>query len=135
LSLPHAGQAATPNGPIWLGAGCAAASGASYALFGAVMRQTMNNGVSAPLTMFISGLVGSISLSAFTLTRLDAAEIAAIAPDTWLMMATAGVFNFSAFVALSLALKALPVVAVNLINASQVAMAAAAGVMLFAEPV
>jgi DME family drug/metabolite transporter len=42
--------------------------------------------------------------------------------------------NFTAFAALSLSLKALPVVAVNLINATQVAMAAAAGVILFAEP-
>ena len=49
-------------------------------------------------------------------------------------MFAAAAFNFTAFVALAFALKSLPVVAVNLINASQVAMAAVAGVMLFAEP-
>jgi len=50
-------------------------------------------------------------------------------------MFAAGLFNFAAFVALASSLKVLPVVAVNLINASQVAMAALAGVLLFAEPV
>ena len=39
------------------------------------------------------------------------------------------------FIALSVALKSLPVIAVNLLNASQVAMAAVAGILLFSEPV
>jgi drug/metabolite transporter, DME family len=126
---------ATLNGPLWFGAACAAASGAAYALFGTVMRQTMNNGVSAPLAMFTSGLIGSIALSAYTMTRMTIDDLAGISEQEWGMMSTGGAFNLIAFVALSLALKSLPVVAVNLINASQVAMAAVAGVLLFAEPV
>ncbi len=118
-----------------VGAFCAAASGAAYALFGVVMRQTMNGGVTATLTMFISGLVGTISLWSFTVLHLGPETIAMTEPDQWIIMASAGVLNFAAFVALSYALKALPVVAVNLINASQVAMAAVAGVMIFSEPV
>ena len=50
-------------------------------------------------------------------------------------MGTAGILNFLAFIALSVALKSLPVIAVNLLNASQVAMAAVAGILLFSEPV
>ena len=118
-----------------VGALCAAASGAAYALFGVVMRQTMNGGVTATLTMFISGVVGTISLWSFALFRLGPQVIAMTTQDQWLVMSVAGVLNFAAFVALSYALKALPVVAVNLINASQVAMAAAAGVIIFAEPI
>ena len=118
-----------------VGSLCAAASGAAYALFGVVMRQTMNGGVTASLTMFISGMVGTISLWSFAMFRLGPEVIAMTSPDQWLIMSAAGILNFVAFVALSYALKALPVVAVNLINASQVAMAAAAGVIIFAEPI
>jgi multidrug transporter EmrE-like cation transporter len=49
-------------------------------------------------------------------------------------MFVSGSLNFTAFVALAASLKSLPVVAVNLINASQVAMAAVAGIVLFSEP-
>ena len=48
-------------------------------------------------------------------------------------MALAGVFNFIAFVAITTAIRVLPIVAVHLLNASQVAMAAIAGVTLFGE--
>lgn len=138
--LSHPSTSETPetsvtNHPVWFGAICAAASGAAYALFGAVMRQTMRGGVSAPATMFISGLVGTLSLWAVTLVKSGFDSIAVVDSSQWSMMAAAGVLNFSAFVALSVSLKALPVVAVNLINASQVAMAAIAGVLVFSEPV
>ena len=117
------------------GAGCAAASGAAYALFGVVMRQTLNGGVTASLTMFISGVVGTISLWTAAVLRLGIESIVATPTDQWWIMIAAGILNFTAFVALSYALKILPIVAVNLINASQVAMAAIAGVFIFAEPV
>ena len=85
--------------------------------------------------MFISGVVGTLSLWAVTLANSGLASLAVVNSSQWLMMAAAGALNFSAFVALSVSLKALPVVAVNLINASQVAMAAIAGVIIFSEPV
>lgn len=140
IILSHPSASETPatssmNLPLWLGALFAAASGAAYALFGVVMRQTLTGGVSAPATMFISGAVGTIALWSATLARSGVSPLAEIEIAEWWMMASAGVFNFTAFVALSLALKTLPVVAVNLINASQVAMAAIAAVLLFAEPV
>lgn len=99
------------------------------------MRQAMTGGLSAPATMFISGFVGMISLWSYSLFRLGWEPFTQVSPEQWMTMVTAGVCNFTAFVALSTSLKALPVVAVNLINASQVAMAAVAGVILFAEPV
>jgi DME family drug/metabolite transporter len=136
LSLPNAESASRVTSiPVWAGALCAAASGAAYALFGVVMRQTLTGGLSTSATMFISGVVGSIALWSVTLLRLGIGPIESIAASEWGVMLAAGIFNFTAFAALSTALKALPVVAVNLINASQVAMAALAGVILFAEPV
>lgn len=137
LSLP--GATARPSEsistlPVWLGAGCAAASGAAYALFGVVMRQALTGGLSAPATMFISGMVGTIALWSTTLLRLGIGPLETITVEQWSVMAAAGALNFSAFASLAVALKSLPVVAVNLINASQVALAAVAGVLLFAEP-
>ncbi|MDE0864178.1 MAG: DMT family transporter [Rubripirellula sp.] len=140
IVLSHPSTSQTPeksilNLPLWVGAMFAAASGAAYALFGVVMRQTLIGGVSAPATMFISGVVGTISLWSVALLRLGIEPIAAVDTSQWTMMTAAGLLNFSAFVALTVSLKALPVVAVNLINASQVALAAIAGVILFSEPV
>ncbi len=138
LSLPGATalkiESATPM-PVWVGALCAAASGFAYAFFGVAMRQALTGGMSAPATMLISGVVGTIALWSITLFRVGTGPLAELAGEQWAVMIAAGVFNFTAFAALSLSLKALPVVAVNLINASQVAMAAVAGVVLFAEPV
>ncbi|NND96791.1 MAG: DMT family transporter [Pirellulaceae bacterium] len=138
LSLPGAtvSPSESPSSlPLWVGALCAAASGMAYALFGVVVRQALTGGLSAPATMGLSGLIGTISLWSFCLVRMGVAEMMLVPEDAWLVMVAAGVFNFLAFVALSTSLKALPVVAVNLINASQVAMAAIAGVILFAEPI
>lgn len=134
LSLPD-GTSQPGAYPIWVGALCAAASGAAYAFFGVTMRQALTGGLSAPLTMFISGVVGTIALWSITFARLPLDVLSSHDASQWGMMVAAGVFNFTAFAALSLSLKALPVVAVNLINASQVAMAAIAGVLLFSEPV
>ena len=139
LSFPSTSTLPTESSSSFswsLGAICAAAAGAAYALFGVVMRQTLHGGVSASLTMFLSGAVGTVSQWAFALVRLGPESIVTTTTaDQWWVMSAAGVLNFFAFVAMSYALKALPVVAVNLINASQVAMAAVAGVWLFAEPV
>ena len=138
LSLPADAPrvvSSTSSLPLWAGALMAAASGAAYALFGVMLRRTLTGGLSPPATMFISGVVGTIALWSITVSRIGTSGIAEISSDQWGVMATAGMCNFTAFVALSIALKALPVVAVNLLNASQVAMAAVAGVFLFAEPV
>ena len=120
---------------IGLGSLCAALSGFAYAIFGTTMRQALTGGLSAPLTMFVSGSVGAISLWFVSLYRIGFEAIAAVPAEDWGVMGTAGILNFLAFIALSVALKSLPVIAVNLLNASQVAMAAVAGILLFSEPV
>ena len=51
------------------------------------------------------------------------------------MMSVAGVANAAGFLALGLSLKSMPVLYVHLVNSSQVAMAALAGALLFAEPI
>jgi drug/metabolite transporter (DMT)-like permease len=117
-------------GSLW-----ASISGFAYGFFGVTMRQTLRAGSASTHLMLISGVIGTITLWSFCWVNMGAAQIAATPMASWWTMIAAGVFNFSAFVAITTALKLLPVVAVNLINASQVAMASLAGVLLFREPV
>ena len=117
-------------GSLW-----AAVSGLAYAFFGVSMRQTLQTGIPARNLMLISGVTGSVALWAFCFATLGTATITSTSPTQWMLMVTAGCLNFSAFVAITTALRLLPVVAVNLINASQVAMAGVAGVILFDEPI
>ncbi|MEM9364910.1 MAG: DMT family transporter [Planctomycetota bacterium] len=126
---------ATATSPAWLGVVCAMASGLAYALFSSKMRGAMRGGMTAASTMWISGVTGSLVLWCIALYRLESGWWGEIPASLWQSMALGGVFNFVAFVALSRSLAILPVVAVNLINASQVAMAAVSGVFFFAEPV
>ncbi len=139
LSLP--GAAAPPSqvnssqSPLWAGALWAIGAGVAYSLFGVITRQTLTGGLSAPATMLISGMVGVAALTPFTVMRLGWEPISEVSRDQWGVMFAAGFFNFTAFVALTISLKALPVVAVNLLNASQVAMAAIAAVVLFSEQI
>lgn len=137
LSLPgsESPPSTTSSLPFWAGAICAAASGAAYSVFGVAMRQALTGGLSATLTMFISGVVGSVALWAIVFSWIGVGPLSSITISQWGIMSAAGVCNLSAFAALSASLKSLPVVAVNLINATQVAMAAVAGVLLFAEPI
>ena len=120
---------------VGLGSICAAMSGLAYAVFGTTMRQALTGGLSAPFTMFVSGSVGAIALWGFSFYRMGTDLILEVPPGYWGTMFIAGMLNFLAFVSLSISLKSLPVVAVNLLNASQVAMAAIAGIIFFAEPI
>ncbi|WDQ15612.1 DMT family transporter [Rhodopirellula sp. P2] len=130
-----------PNQPVdWLhspivGAVGAMASGLAYAVFSTSMRFTMKRGMLASMAMWISGVSGTVALAGIVAVRTGWSPIADIPAPMWQSMIWAGIFNFTAFVAISTALKVLPVVAVHLINASQVAMASLAGVIVFEEPV
>ena len=117
-------------GSLW-----AALSGLAYSFFGVTMRQTLQSGLRSSTLMFISGVTGSVTLWMFCFATLGSSAIASTSVSQWATMIAAGLLNFSAFIAITTSLRLLPVVAVNLINASQVAMAAVAGVLLFGEPV
>lgn len=139
LSLPRSESAlpdiAVSASGVLLGSVWAAISGLSYSFFGVTMRRTLHRGFKASQLMFISGLTGTVTLWAYTFVTVGGRVVGETTLSQWQMMSAAGMFNFLAFVAITSALRHLPVVAVNLINASQVAMAAVAGVFLFEEPI
>ncbi len=109
-------------------------SGASYAFLGATIRMVLQRGLTVPVAMCISGVIGSWLLLIVTLSRIGTDGIAATDARGWWGMALAGVFNAAAFFALSNSLRRIPVVAVNLLNSTQAAMAGVAGWMIFQEP-
>jgi drug/metabolite transporter (DMT)-like permease len=142
ITLSQSGQPASLTGvdaadAVWqrlLGAGCAVLSGMCFAVFSSTMRLVMQRGMQGTTAMWISGIVGSTALFAIVAAMGGLANLSEMPPTLWWSMGSAGVFNFLAFIAITTAMRALPIVAVHLLNASQVAMAATAGVVLFAEP-
>ena len=135
LTMPGSSVVPGNETPLWVGGVAAVISGLAYAFFGVMTRKALTSGLSQPLTMFICGVVGTVTLWPIAFFSVGVSQLATIQLTDWLIMSSAGIFNFSAFVSLTISLKALPVVAVNLLNATQVAMAAVAGVILFSEPV
>lgn len=135
-TIQTADEVTTTNASdILIGSLWAASSGLAYSFFGVTLRLTLQSGVKSTTAMFLSGLVGIVTLWPYIYWTLGAETVHATPMTMWATMAIAGLCNFLAFIAITASLKLLPVVAVNLINASQVAMAAVAGVMLFNEPV
>ncbi|TWU03210.1 DMT family transporter [Neorhodopirellula pilleata] len=116
------------------GAMFAVGSGVSFAIFSTTMRLSMQQGLQSATAMWISGMVGTTALLAIAFSRIGLESLDGLTVGLWQSMIFAGVFNFVAFVAITTAMRVLPIVAVHLLNASQVAMAATAGVILFSEP-
>ncbi len=125
-----------PAGTTWLLAGgvvLALSAGVSYAMLGAVIRRYVGHQVTLTSMLLVVSLTGVISLALATLAVAGAGEMIETTWQEWQTMLWAGVFNAIAFFALSKALHLISLVHVNLLNASQVAMAALAGTVLFDE--
>ncbi|MEX0586743.1 MAG: EamA family transporter, partial [Pirellulales bacterium] len=109
-------------------------AGAAYSLLGAVIRRTGSRRAPLSTSLLIVSGIGLVALAPASFLSAGAEQIGATTPADWTMMLLAGVMNAVAFFALSRALHLTNIVQVNLVNASQVAMAALAGVWLFGEP-
>lgn len=111
----------------------ASISGISYGACGVMIRKlTQDMSLSASLVIFSS--VGVVALVAHTFLLADPAVILAATKKCWLPMLGSGVFNAVAFFAVAGALRRIPVTFVNVLNTSQNAMCALAGVVIFHEP-
>lgn len=109
-------------------------AGIGYGSGGVMIRRCVTSHLSYSATIVFISSVGLFVMGPLAVARLGVPAIAAVNLDTWLSMLAAGVFNAIAFFAVNAAFKRLSVVRVNLLNASQAAMAAMAGVVLFGEP-
>jgi drug/metabolite transporter, DME family len=109
-------------------------SGIGYGACGVMIRRCVTSNLSYSATIVLISSVGAFVVGPLAVARLGLPAIWSLSGGTWLSMLGAGLANAVAFFAVNAAFKRLSVVRVNLLNASQTAMAAIAGVVLFAEP-
>jgi drug/metabolite transporter (DMT)-like permease len=118
---------------ISLGLIAAAASGVAYALSAVVIRSAART-ESIAVTLGTISLTGVVSLGVLSVWRNGLPALLATEPTALALMISAGVLNAAAFFALGKSLKLTTVAHANMLNASQVALAAIAGVLVFDEP-
>lgn len=118
----------------WFGILMALVSGSAYGINGVVIRGLARNTLPIESMMIVYSSTGLVCLGLLGGWGMGTQRIAAITADEWLMMGLAGFFNAIAFFSVTHALRLMNISHVNVINASQNAMCAAAGVLLFAEP-
>ncbi len=126
------------SSPVWIvaiGVVVACLAGAAYGTLGASIRWVRDQGTPLSSILFVSGMVGVVSLGAICVARGGVGPLLATTPRDLSVMVLAGVFNAIAFAALAAALHRSGLVFVNTLNASQTAMASIAGVLFFGEAV
>lgn len=123
-------------GPFAVMTGIAAAclAGTCYAMLTITVRHVVGKSVSPMTVVFVGTSTGFVCMSTLSLWRLGTAKMLETQPIDLAVMIGAGVFNLLAFLALAKGLQRTAVVRANVLNASQVAMCALAGMLLFAEP-
>jgi drug/metabolite transporter, DME family len=109
------------------------ASGFAYALQGSVMRRVMKGGLPVESLLLILSLVGIGLLGSWTFSRHGWQIVTQTTSGDWWVMLAAGVANAGAFFLLANSLRRIHVLHVQLLNATQTALAALAGWLLFAE--
>lgn len=122
-------------GIIVLGVAAAVGSGMAYAILNVTMRNAITQGASLPFMLVTVSVTGVCSLGLASYLRIGFDQMAATTPVEWLIMAAAGIGNALSFVALTISLRLTSVVYVNALNATQAAMAAFAGVVVFGETI
>lgn len=117
-----------------IGGGLAAlGSGIGFAFCGVIIRRALRSEMSHSAAVVVICTTGVVLCGPIGAAVLGLRGIAAIPAETFGMMLVGGIMNAFAFFAVSAGFQRLSVVKVNLINASQVAMAAIAGVVFFGE--
>lgn len=111
----------------------ACVAGLSYAVLGVTIRRAVIGVSTVSATTFCVSTVGLLSLTPWTVYRIGIDQMIQTDRTDFAVMLLAGVFNLIAFLALTRALQITTLVYVNALNASQVAMASVAGIVLFRE--
>jgi drug/metabolite transporter (DMT)-like permease len=122
-------------GRIWIVLGIAAAclGGAVFAALGTVIRFAARERVPVGTIVFVTTSMGVLSLGALSVVRVPTETLLATPPGQLGWMLAAGLSNFLGFLSITRGLQLTTVVRANLLNASQVALLAVAGVMFFGE--
>ena len=119
---------------VALGVVAAFFSGVSYALLGVAIRGAAQQGCPAATNVVVVGVAGVVMLLPICLVRSSFGELLETDRFSICWMLAAGLANAGAFIALTKSLQLVGVIYVNALNATQAAMAAVAGVIIFHEP-
>jgi len=109
-------------------------SGMAFSVLGVVIRRMVTAGAGSAPTLLVISIAGIISLGVLSIGQLGLDGLLATSPRDFAIMLGGGTFNAVAFFLLTKAFHLIPVTYVNVVNASQTAMAALAGVVYFHEP-
>lgn len=133
----HAAQAAegADASSRWtmLAVGAACLAGVMFATLSTVVRFAGTAKVPVASIVFVITAVGVVTLGSLSVWRLGSEQLADTPPEQFAWMVAAGSCNLIAFLAITKGLQLTTVVHANILNASQVALGAMAGVVLFAE--
>lgn len=140
MGVEAAGQSiadakASLTSPLMLVLGVAAASlaGGVFALLNVTIRHSVTRTTLPIAVAFLIPLMGAVSLGPLSMCRSGFQLIWNTSWEQYALMGVAGTFNLVAFLAFVNGLQRTTVAHANMVNASQVAMAAVAGVALFHE--
>lgn len=109
-------------------------SGVSFGIGGVAIRHSVSGQGTIAATVGPIAGAGVIIPTAIAVQQLGLGDLAAIPATQHAAMLAAGVFNALGFFAVAAAMARLPIVRVNLINASQAALCALIGIAWFSEP-
>lgn len=116
------------------GAAAACLSGLAYSVLNVVIRRVVTGAVPLSLTLFTVSTVGMVCLGTGALLNSGWSAIASTPPKSLAAMVGAGTINAGAFFLMGRALQWANLVEVNIVSASQNALAAVAGLVIFQEP-
>ncbi len=112
----------------------ACVSGASYGIIGVIIRRLVTSDLSVSSSLVVFSSFGVVVPGAHAVLACGVDRVLGTTGDQWVMLIAAGCLNAIAFFSVACSLKRINVNFVNVLNAGQNAMCAAAGVLLFAEP-
>jgi DME family drug/metabolite transporter len=118
---------------FWLSVAAAILAGIGWGLSGVIIRRVVTREVTVAVTIFLLSITGVVGLGLTTVWRKGPQWMLETTPGDFQTMMVAGGFTTIAFFALTESLRRITVVRANLLNASQIAMAALAGVIIFDE--
>lgn len=142
LTFGAEGAGAVPTsdggfGPLVIAVAAAASVGAGivYGLLNVAVRHSVTGGMTGGFVAMVVPVVGVACLAPVSLWRLGPAGILATPPEDALILLAVGLLNVIAWFAVVRGLERTSVLHANVLTASQVALAALAGVFFFGEAV
>jgi drug/metabolite transporter (DMT)-like permease len=131
-----AGATGARSGSLWVALAIAACctSGCAFALLSITIRSTVTQAASPSVVVFVITAMALITLGPLSLGQLGVDGILRTRPVDFQVMLLTGALNLAAFASLTKGLQRTSVVYANVLTASQTALAAVTGMLLFHEP-